>query len=57
MTVNELIWQIEGELMELNGADGELTAEQQHCIKAIVGANPITDEIIQLCTNYIIFGK
>ena len=50
-TVNELIWQIEDEL------DGDLTAEQDYCIKAIVGANPITDEIIQLCTEYIIFGK
>ena len=51
MTINELIWQIEEEL------DGELTAEQQYCIKALVGANPITDKIIELCTNYIIFGK
>ena len=51
MTINELIWQIEEEL------DGELTAEQQYCIKAIVGANPITDKIIELCTEYIITGK
>jgi len=51
MTINELIWKLEDEL------DGDLTAEQDYCIKAIVGANPITDEIIGLCTQYIITGK
>ena len=48
MTTQDLITTIETEL------GGELTAQQQYEIKAIVGANPIDQKIYNLVVEHVL---